>query len=142
MHAIFKFFTISLNLRQFETMNTKQFCSICLLLQTVFITPIASFPSSKSETPDIRQCVDIKDYDIYNWLIDDGNYGIIDFPKQEVDSLLMKDECGLTESGEVKKGNMKTECVIIGVIYVLSHPQNINLIFESTYSSMPDGRFK
>ena len=62
---------------------------------------------------DIRQCVDIKDCDIYKWLIDDGNYGIIDFPKKQVDSLLRKDECGLTESGEVNKGNIESEFLII-----------------------------
>ena len=86
---------------------------VCLFLQNIFITPIGSFPNNESETSDIRQCVDTKDCDIYDWLIDDGNYGIIDFPKSKVDSLLRKDVCGLTESGEVKKGNMETECVVI-----------------------------
>ena len=78
---------------------------VCLYLQSIFVTPIGSFPNNESETSDVRQCVDLKDCDIFNWLIDDGNYGIIDFPKQQVDFLLMKDECGLTKSGEVQRGN-------------------------------------
>ena len=91
-------------LKQFKTMYTIQIFIACLLLQSIFVTPIGSFPNNGNEMSDIRQCVDIKDCDIYDWLIDDGNYGIIDFPKQQVDSLLLKDECGLTDSGEVNKG--------------------------------------
>ena len=76
-----------------------------ILLQSVLSTPTSLSLEGDEKPQYTRQCVKIKDCDIYTWLIDKGKYGVIGFPKEKVDSLLLKDECGLTDSGDVEKGN-------------------------------------
>ena len=76
-----------------------------MLLQSVLSTPTSLVPEGDRKPQYTRRCVEVKDCDIYTWLIDKGNYGVIGFPKEKVDALLMKDECGLTDSGYVEKGN-------------------------------------
>ena len=76
-----------------------------MLLQSVLSTPTSLFLEGDRKPQYTRRCVKLKDCDIYTWLIDKGNYGVIGFPKEKVDSLLSKDECGLTDSGDVEKGN-------------------------------------
>ena len=75
-----------------------------MLLQSVLSTPTSLFLEGDRKPQYTRQCVKIKDCDIYSWLIDKGNYGVIGFPKEKVDSLLLKDECALSGSGDVEKG--------------------------------------
>ena len=49
-------------------------------------------------------CLPINDCAIYNWLIDNGDYGVIGFPKEQVDSLLKKDECTTIENDDIQRG--------------------------------------
>ena len=85
-------------------MNTHYILIPILLLQTVLSTSTPVQLVGEVEQQNDFKCVRVKDCDIYNWLMDDGNYGIIGFNKRQVDVLLKKDECGLTEQGKVEKG--------------------------------------
>ena len=76
-----------------------------MLLQSVLSTPTSLFLEGDRQPQYTRRCVKVKDCDIYSWLIDEGNYGVIGFSKEKVDALLLKDECGGNDSGDVEKGN-------------------------------------
>ena len=77
---------------------------LVLLFQTVISTSSPVQLQSEGGQRNGFNCIRVNDCDIYNWLIDDGNYGVIGFPKHQVEVLLKKDECGLTQQGKVEKG--------------------------------------
>ena len=51
-----------------------------------------------------RECILIEDCGFYEWFIDDGNYGVLGFPKEKVDAELKKHQCGLDKKGNVERG--------------------------------------
>ena len=98
-------------------MNTLYILIPILLLQTVLSTSTPVPLEGESEQQNDFKCVRVKDCDIYDWLMDDGNYGINGFNERQVEVLLKKDECGLTEQGKVEKGN---KCPFF-LLIVVSH---------------------
>ena len=51
-----------------------------------------------------RECQLVEECDFYDWFIDKGNYPILGFPKENIETFLKRDECGLDQDGNVVKG--------------------------------------